>query len=146
MRKIMMFLFWQIRHHVCIVVHFHTHCNTVCMQTRPPKWRLCGWEIYGTINEFICALGVYTCSDCCIVLAHSALKLCMFIIIVILCAPGGLGDLLPCLPKCPSNLCEWQANNLFFCCSLLEIHCLRGEQITSAISSEQSFNSEIKDY
>ena len=45
----------QIRHRVCIVVHFHTRCNA----PRPPKWWLRGWEIYVMINEFICAQGVY---------------------------------------------------------------------------------------
>ena len=47
-----MFLFWQIRHRVWIVVYFHTSYNTVYVQTRPPKWWWCGWEIYGMINDF----------------------------------------------------------------------------------------------
>ena len=34
----MMFLFWQIRHRVCIVVHFHNHCNTQLVLQMAATW------------------------------------------------------------------------------------------------------------
>ena len=34
------------------MVHFHTLCNTVYIQTRPPKWQRHEWEIYCIINNF----------------------------------------------------------------------------------------------